>query len=574
MRVAFGIAGLTVLLSLVTILRIMIDWRIILVVSLVGPIYSIVKNKIAWPRIRITKTTLFFLGALLLFAFTFHMYHTGAFNYDYLEDGDPWIHAGTAKYIAETKTALDPAWGEVFQYIDPYPPGYDAILAILYQTSGDLMWTVKFFNALLISLGILFFFFLANLFLGDASKALFATFILAMIPSYMSHFIWAHTLVILLIFPLFYSLEQIEQNKKWKYLAGVSYAGIMLAQPTQAFKISLLLLVYLGIRMLYHRRICIQHWIAIIGGGVGSVLIWWGPMWIKYKDVGLVRSLGSGGARKGVEGFTLKFWGTADRVYTFEDFFYAKSQNMINNPIGIGLVICLLIGLTLGWMLYKNRHLIQKQYMNVVICFALLLVTFLGVHGARLPVQLWAFRFWMLQAIFVSLFVPIGVWGVKPLLKKMRIPFFIFIGIILVGVVLTSGLQKYAVNTAQWSPSASFVRYGQIDSWTWIKDLPQNSHIYYPCTHRLIDFGILSYGHYMCRWCEEDMAYKSAFVNTSMQENADWLDAREYQYLYIDGNCISDYGENGTNVLMADIQSSGKFAPAHQTQGAVMFKLV
>lgn len=571
MRLAFGTAGITVLLTLFTILRVVIDWKLVLLVSVIYPAYFMIKQGIRMPKIKLTKTNLCLFFVLILFLFTFHMYHKGSFGYDYFEDGDPWIHAAAAKYIALEKTTLDPG-KETFQYIDPYPPAYDALMAILYQTSGDLMWTFKFFNSLLLSLGILFFFYMAKKFLGDPYKALFATFILTMIPSYMSHFIWSHTLVVLLIFPLFYSLEHINKENKWHYITAICYAGIMLAQPTQSFKITLMLGIYFIIKSLYG-GFATKEFLAGLYGGVASLVVWWGPMWIKYKETGLVKALGSGGSKKGAEGFTLKYWGTADRVYNFNDFFYAKAQNMINNPIGIGVVICLLVGITLIWVIWKNKKLFEQKYRLFVTSFAILLFTFAGVHGVRLPVQLWAFRFWMLQAIFISLVVPEGMWALKNILKKIRVPAFVIILIVVAGVFFTSGSQKYAVNTSQWGPTASLMQFGQLESWMYIKDMPKDTKIYYPCEHGMVDYAILSYDKYMCVWCQEDMDRKNRFFNISLNENYDWLNSKDYKYLYIDGNCVQQVGENKTNELAQQALTSGKFLVEKQTTGAILMKV-
>ena len=145
------------------------------------------------------------------------MYQKGAFSYPYLEDDDPWDHAKGIKFVSLEKTVDTPSYFEdrFFYYMDPYPPGYEATQGILHQTNDSIQWSMKFFNALIISLGIIFFYFFAREFIGNSKKALFATFVLAMIPCYLSHFIWAHALVITLFFPAMYCLERIKYDKKW-----------------------------------------------------------------------------------------------------------------------------------------------------------------------------------------------------------------------------------------------------------------------------------------------------------------------------------------------------------------------
>src|SRR4030042_1450406 len=99
--------------------------------------------------------------------------------------------------------------------MDPYPPGYDLLMGVLLQTANSVMWILKFFNALIISVSIAFFYFFAKELMGDKNKALFSTFCLAAVPAFMSHFIWAISLAVPLYFVAFYCLERIKQDKKW-----------------------------------------------------------------------------------------------------------------------------------------------------------------------------------------------------------------------------------------------------------------------------------------------------------------------------------------------------------------------
>ena len=79
------------------------------------------------------------------------------------------------------------------------------------------MWTLKFFNALIISLGILFFFFAAKRFTNNKRVALISTAVLAFIPSFLSHFIWAHALIPILAIVALYCFERIRKDWKWMF---------------------------------------------------------------------------------------------------------------------------------------------------------------------------------------------------------------------------------------------------------------------------------------------------------------------------------------------------------------------
>jgi len=188
---------------------------------------------------------LYFLIVLFIFSSTLFMYVKGAFIYPYLEDYDPWAHAVGVKYVSIEKNLDDP--NDNLVYIKPYPPGYDALIGILHQTSPSLMWTIKFFNALIISLGIIFFYFFTKGFMHSKDKALIATFILAMIPCYLSHFIWAHSLVMTLFIVALYCLVMIDNDKRWIYPSIFVIGSISLTQPSQAVKFFFIFMIFFNI---------------------------------------------------------------------------------------------------------------------------------------------------------------------------------------------------------------------------------------------------------------------------------------------------------------------------------------
>src|SRR3989338_8752537 len=94
MRFGIGIAAIPFLGLLLNILRIPIDWKIILLLSLVYPIYYLAKRK---PKpgfsLKLTKETIAILAMLLIFFANLYVHVSGAFAYPYLEDDDSWSHS-------------------------------------------------------------------------------------------------------------------------------------------------------------------------------------------------------------------------------------------------------------------------------------------------------------------------------------------------------------------------------------------------------------------------------------------------------------------------------------------------
>ena len=56
------------------------------------------------------------------------------------------------EYFSIEKNAFNEN-AESIRYMNPYPPAYDILFGILHQTNDSVYWTLKFFNALIISLG-------------------------------------------------------------------------------------------------------------------------------------------------------------------------------------------------------------------------------------------------------------------------------------------------------------------------------------------------------------------------------------------------------------------------------------
>ncbi|MBI2140912.1 glycosyltransferase family 39 protein [Candidatus Woesearchaeota archaeon] len=380
MRIGIGLSSFVVLGVIFNALGIPLDYRVFLVFSGLMPAYELLVRK----GFRKTKATpsansqektggkagmklklsdINAVVVLVIFAATLIMYLSGAFRYPYLEDDDPWGHASAVKYVSVEKTANDPATLD-FHYMDPYPPGYDMVLGILNQVSSSTAWTLKFFNALFISLSIMFFYFFTKEFFGNRNKALFAAFVLASVPAYLSHFIWAPALAMAVFSQAMYSLEMLKHDRKWWAVAGVCFAAILLSHPTHAVKLTGLVLIYVGVKAVANLTFSTKSLplllrqlqpslgnFAAVAFGVFLSLFWWAAKWKGFFGVargsfragseavtGAVGSSGSMLAK--LLSLPARIFnaesGTATRVYLLRDFAVVQGNNMINNPVGLG----------------------------------------------------------------------------------------------------------------------------------------------------------------------------------------------------------------------------------------------
>jgi len=584
MRIGIGLGVFCLLASILNMFHIPLDWRIFLFSSIAVPIYSFFKNRkikqnqenktLKRLNFRITKSNLYSLIAILIFLLSFFIYLKGSFSYPYLEDTDPWGHATSVTYVSKEKTDFDPypdAKPPTFSYIDPYPPSYDNIMAILLQTNNSVYWTLKFFNALIISLGLLFFYFFAKLFTKDRKKALFSMFVLSAIPCFLSHFIWAHALVVTLIFPMLYCLEKIKQNKKYFYPAAITVSAIALTHPVQAIKIGIMVLIYIAVLFAYSKK---QHALKALYAslcGVFLSLSWWVPMLIRRGGIRKTAEIFFKPGR-GVSSIFSSSAGTATRAYSVKDFVIAKTTNMINNPVGIGFVLSFIVIIAIIYVFVRNKKTIKKECW-ITTALIWLLFTFLFVNSKtfNLPFGLAAFRVWMLMAIPISLLSSLVLdviddkKGVKALLIVLIflsiLAFFIdmsfplrflycisaiilsvkflltkevnkkiIIAVIVFGILLTSGYQKYKVNTALW-PTDRFTSYDEAYEYAkWFGSIPKGANVF---LYSGGDYIVIGFDGFSCYWCEDVKQFRKRIPNEKPDELYGFLKSRRYNYLII-----------------------------------------
>lgn len=609
-----GLGIFPFLAILLNFLHLPLDWKLFLVISMAFPAFSLFKKiksndlKFRLPTIRVKKSLFVLFIVLVIFGATFYMYTKGAFVYPYLENEDPWNHAVGAKYVSIEKNAYDPPLenpkkeiDSVLAYIDPYPPAYNILMGVLHQTSSDLKWTLKFFNALLISLGIIFFFLFTKNFIGSQNKALFATFALAAIPGYLSHFIWAHGLVVTLFFPLMYAFQQSFEDKRWLYVTAWVIASVWVSQNiSQPLKITTMIMIFLIVFSIAKRKILWFHFASVLGG-IAASFLWWGVIIKKYTLSVFLgyfgRNLvleGTGGASAASPGIVAKIFstfsslvsaatnpgGSASRAYNLHDFVVAKSQNMINNPIGVGIVLSLLTLLGVVYVLVKYRSSIVKGK-NAWMCVALfwLIFTFWGVNGLTFPVSVakGAFRVWMLMAIPLSIVAAEGAFFLLRLGKKFKVPGKLIMLALIVGILLTSAQQKYDANTAIWPTAGAFngappqepFEYGRF-----FDGIPPNTKVFLYAPRDKITLG---FGMFSCLWCQEIYDYRN---RDQLYDDANALHAflkkHGYQYLILNGRMDQKYirahfGTNNSDILLPqryqEILNSGLFTPVHQVEG-------
>lgn len=640
MNIGIGLGALSILMVILSAARIMLDWRIILTLSVVVPVVTLWKRLPKIPAhlkknigdLTSSHNVALFL-VLLMVAVTFYTFHKGAFSYPYFEDDDPWAHGLGSKYISLEKTFEIPeefkSVRRFFYYLDPYPPAYDGLFGLLLQTGGDVIWTLKFFNVLIISLGLLFFFYFAKAFTGSAKRALFATLVLFTLPSYLSHFIWAHALIVTLFFPSMYCLERIRDDRRWWFVAAVVIAGIIVTQPDTGLKLAVMFALYYLIKSLVTRS-----WNKeIILAGAGAVVLslaWWGTrlsamFWTNaYDRVGIAQASANKSLVERAWILMQKTFnpesGSASRIYNFNDFFNAPAQNMINNPTGWGVAIFLLLVLSIAVMVFlfykhaKNHEhtkcfanpflgavavlsllsllafiyflpvfflllvgfgifLIRKGAMSFetqgwkVILLAWFIFTFMGIHGKRLPLALISFRFWMLAAIPVALLCSEGFNFLTGLFKDKTVKLAVT-GLLVFFVLYTAFYPKYQINTSVWGPGGSFSSMDEVKGYLWLDTLPKDTKVFGYFNNEFI----ISFDKFVCYWCPDEYEFKKGIKEHTVDDLGGFLKSKGYEYFIIDGAFARERGINETNAFLGELGSAG-FGVAYQTPSFIALKV-
>lgn len=578
MRVGIGLGAMLAFGLLLNILKIPLDWRIFLSVSILL-IFIRFYNDFRKGKFALNQkgfsVNAFSLLMLLLFFASFYMYVKGAFAYPYLEDDDSWSHAMGAKYVSIEKTVFAGV-GNPLHYLDPYPPLYDMLMGILHQTNNSVFWTLKFFNALIVSLSIIFFYFFAKEFTGSSKKALFASFALFAVPAYLSHFIWAIALTMPLFFASFYSVEKIKQDKRWWMIAAIVIAAAVTSSPTHSAYFGLFLLIYLIGRTFAERKFFIYEFLAGFCGLLLSLILWWIPMIKAYGFKGLIKTfLGSNPSVVGIAG-------TGDRVYSLSDFIFAQKSNMINNPIGIGIILSLLVATGIIVILSKYKDLFRRESCYKFIALLWFVFAFYAVNAARFPVKLSPFRAWILLAIPVSLLSGEAISLIENFAKSIarsvsksnaviNMSSLLVLVILFYGIIMTSFIPKYTVNTALWPPGGFWTSNEEIQGYMWFKDnIPNGKKVFTFSNNALI----LGLDKFICHWCDDVRSYqRSGFSNTAEQDY-EWLKKDKYTYIIIDGQAARKFGSNETNHKVQGFIGSGKFRPIFSNNGIIIFEII
>lgn len=586
-RLALGLGSIPCLGIFLNFIHIPLDWRIFLGLSLILPTWDIIQFLFHSQKLNHlfrspSKTTIIVLSLFLL---NTSILVYGSFIYPWLEDDDPWSHAAGVKYVAIEKN-LNVGQG-ILQYINPYPPGYDLLLGVLHQTSPSMYWTLKFFNALIVGLALLFFFYFVKELFGSLRIALWSTFFLFNIPCFLTHFIWAHSLCVALFFPAFYSLLKTQKNSKYIFPSALLISGIFLTQPSQSIKFAILLFFFISIVSVIRKRIQVKLILATCIA-IGLSLMWWGPV---------IHNHLSGNSRiairdqnkivgenqlKNIDQVKKSFFsptgGSATRAYYPKDYLLLAKINLINNPVGFGILMGVLAFTGLFLIFHYASFSNTKQRDRIALYFTLLwlIFTFLGINSATfsLPIGLFAFRFWMLLAIPICILSALTTDYLHTNTFISKTPHILFPYAMIFLTFINAGFHKISYNTQRWPFGVCWQSPEELGDYISLREnLPANTKVF------TFSDNIRVLGHDMHAdfWTH---SYQTDFKNSfhlSVKDLYQKLKNHHYQYLIIGGTDRYNFGANATLEKTKALNHSNHFQSiSFQKQGKdiLIFKIL
>jgi hypothetical protein len=557
---AFGLGGFVIIALLIRWSPIPLDWRIFLILSLIYPAWLFVKKTMRKHKDqekghffkKINKKAIWeIILALVIFVSIFWMFHHGAFGYNYLEDDDPWIHAGAMNYVAEFKTTGVEKGNYFEKYLEPYPPGFVFLTGFLEQISPETIWTLKFFNILILALGYAGFYFVFKQFLNKTQTTI-ASLALLITPCFFGHFIWASSLAMLLFVPSFYAmfkLSRIKDNKlseRKSFMAPfiISFLAMTITQMSNPFIFGILYVFYLIALWIACRRFPSKLFWSLVIVVILSLSLFWFPMFAIH---GVRNTLGQNSIKvNDILGSinTKKSGGGAE--YSFRNFLTVDLMNKMDNPYGFGSVL-FLIALGSIVLLFVQIILTRKSNKKTTARNIMVLLWFFfslyGVLGNSLPgPALMPHRFWSILAIPTTILFAIGITWLFSLkyTKNNKYIFYSIAIILVIGLIWGSLYPKIYIQSLSKWPAGTHVLYQYPGTLSGYQKLPLTT------PKEALIFGlcggsedkIFAYDRKALPWDKEVQSMKREFENMPNEEIEDFFNKKGFDYMTFDFYCL------------------------------------
>ena len=541
------------------------------------------------------RTTFAILGLIIILGLSFMMFHKGAFGYPYLEDDDPWNHALSVSYIAREHTYdIDPyvrtvSSGYAF-YLEPYPPTFDVILGVMRQTNDSLMWTLKFFNALLVTLALATWYLFARAYLKSDWKALFSTAVLAALPSFMSHFIWSQTIALVVFPAALYAVLKAKEDKTWLVPAIVAVASMMVTQPVVSFLFGIVVILAAlatfahettGKGAWTQRYAQTLHVIIAGAGGLALSFVFWGAQLAKWGITGFLQLRGGelpGSGAGWSSGYALQ-------AYSLGELLFPPHASRMDQATGWGLAVtlALLLAFVLIALSWRKTLTPSKGWMHLhLLAWFLLLAYMVFAPSLGLP-GYGSSRIWPELAMPLALLATEGTFILAASVSKQELARLGVAAGVLALILLTSLPAKVAVQTSQWPPGVQWtpiqapnggVSYPDLEGHAMMGNyIPKNSRVFAFCggDSRVVGFDMQAEP-----WNRDQAEFRKRLFNATGEEIMAFLKTHQFMYITLDATCVREYGENATTALANRLTETKGFVqvPAAVRPGFLLAQVI
>jgi len=566
MSMGFGLAAFVLLAVAFNLIGIPLSWPVFVIISIALLGFFIHRGDLDF---KAQKPDYILILVVLLFIVNTLIYWIGATSYPWLEDDDSWGYAHDAKWVAVKATSTIPYDGGFVgrgQRLEPFPPGYTILMGVLGQMTPSTSDTLKFYNAFIIGLGLVFAFYAFAQITGDRRLALFGAFFLLALPSFMNHFIWAQSLAVPLMFVAFYGYEKCLGDKRFVLPAAVAAASVALTHPAVALIFAIFSAAYFLVRAWNDGMEAAKTLAMMAVLAIGLSCIFYVPIVLKYGVQNTASGIGLTGSLVQVENGSITYVEdtSGNIVYSAQDFLFIEPFGKIDQQQGIGLVLMALS--VLGLLAALNELRLGRKTSWLAYGAAWFAMGMIGVEGNLFPVKLFPHRFWVYLSIPIAMLAAYAFLKIEERFAKHKN---ILLVLLIASVFLTSAGPKLSVETSQWPPGVAFSSSDEIAGYVHIKDtLPKNTKIFPLCSYdgTVIGFDMLS-GMY------DDRAFKKTATNKTPDEVYSYLSRSGYSYMTIDVNCFKTLGQTTTNDLLNAYLQSGRFENTYVNGGLALFKL-
>ena len=545
--ISVGFAIFFIMIFIFGICRIPLNIWFFLIISSIIPIFLLIKNKI---NISFNRPNVYQIILLIVLTIFFIFMLKGTFSYPWIEDDDPWFYAMGAKYISINQDYHSYGNSVIAGYylVPNSPPGLSTLLGLLHQITPDLYSLMKIFICLILLMGIISFFLFCYIFSEkNIQFSLIATTILIMVPCYVSHFIFNYTLSITILMTFLFTLSLSFLKFKNVFLAGIMCGSLILSHPITAIQTSIILFIIMMIYLFKDKNISLR--ILIIGfiGLLFSSLLY-GDIVINGGFDDMIKKAGGSGGLLSFN-YTMNSYDIEDK--TLKDFFYAKNISRVDQEEGVGLVlfsICL-VGVI---FVFFNKKILYKNNFIYFIIFLWYFIFLWILTGGYFRFSVQNYRWWSIFAIFIALHSASTIMIVMNSLKN-KIFKTIILSIIFIGIIFTSAVPRYIVQTSQWTPGYGWYTYDEVIGYSSLRQLGFDKNVFSLCSNK----GIIANNQMNYPWEKEVYGYfdyvnNQSIVKTSDEilKKVDYIKTKyDIDYLIISSWCVNTLGVDMTNEL-------------------------